>query len=474
MKHNMRYIKWGLTAFFVVLGGIISYYVIFHLNSLKSAISGVVVILMPIIDGMILGYLMTPVVNGIEHKLIKPIFKKLNINQKKRQRRTISIVVALLIIIAALYAFFSIIIPQIGNSIRTIIEQLPSYVDTITMWTSQLLENNPTIANRVTELINTYFSDIEAFINAKLMPQVNNLIMTISMSVVSILKEFWNLIIGFIISIYILASKETFAAQAKKITYAFLPTETANRFISNVRFANQTFGGFFVGKIADSIIIGLICFIGTSILGTPFCVLISVIIGVTNIVPFFGPFLGAVPSILLILFIDPMQALYFLIFVIVLQQVDGNIIGPKILGNSTGLSSFWVIFAITLFGGIWGIFGMIVGVPIFAILFAFLKSVIEMRLANKELSPETSKYLHLLAIDVETNQYVNFSEDTKKPFEKIDKFQIKNKENGQQKNNKSNNHSHNNNPPNNNNRNNRQNNNRSNHMKKTNTDNNQK
>ena len=299
MKQNMRYIKWGLTAFFVVLGGIISYYVIFHLNSLKSAISGVVVILMPIIDGMILGYLMTPVVNGIEHKLIKPIFKKLNINHKKRQRRTISIVVALLIIIAALYAFFSIIIPQIGNSIRTIIEQLPSYVDTVTMWTSQLLENNPVIANRVTELINTYFSDIEAFINAKLMPQVNSLIMTISMSVVSILKEFWNLIIGFIISIYILASKETFAAQAKKITYAFLPKETANRVFSNVRFANQTFGGFFVVKISDSIIIVLICFIGTSILGTPFCVLISVIIGVTNIVPFFGPFLGAVPSILL-------------------------------------------------------------------------------------------------------------------------------------------------------------------------------
>lgn len=434
MKQNMRYVKWGLTAFLVVLGGIISYYVIFHLNSLKSTISSIIVILMPIIDGMVLGYLMTPVVNGIERKMIKSVFKKLHINHKKKQRRTISIVIALVIIIAAVYAFFSVIIPQIGNSIGTIIEQLPSYVDTVTMWTSQLLEDNPVIEERVTDLINTYFSDIESFINSKLMPQINSLIMTISMSVVSILKEFWNLIIGFIISIYILASKETFAAQAKKVTYAFLPTEAANRFINNVRFANKTFGGFFVGKIADSIIIGLICFIGTSILGTPFCVLISVIIGVTNIIPFFGPFLGAIPSVLLILFINPMQALYFLIFVIVLQQVDGNIIGPKILGNSTGLSSFWVIFAITLFGGIWGIFGMIVGVPIFAILFAFMKSLIEMRLTNKELSPDTSKYLRLLAIDAETNQYLDFSEDTKKPFEKIDKILIKNKENGSRRN----------------------------------------
>lgn len=438
MKNNIKYVKWGLTAFLVVLGGIISYYVIFHLNSLKSAISGILVVLMPIIDGMVLGYLMTPVVNAIERKMIKPIFKKLHIHHKKRQRRTISIVIALIIIIAALYAFFSVIIPQIGNSIKTIIEQLPSYVDTITMWTSQLLEDNPVIADRVTDLINTYFSDIETFINSKVMPQVNSLIMTISMSIFSIFKECWNLIIGFIISIYILASKETFAAQAKKVTYAFLPTETANRLISNVRFANQTFGGFFVGKIADSIIIGLICFIGTSILGTPFCVLISVIIGVTNIIPFFGPFIGAIPSILLILFINPMQALYFLIFVIVLQQVDGNIIGPKILGNSTGLSSFWVIFAITLFGGIWGVFGMIVGVPIFAILFAFMKSLIEMKLVNKELSPETSKYLRLLAIDVETNNYVDFSEDAQKPFDKIDKILIKNKDTNRSSNNRHN------------------------------------
>ena len=265
------------------------------------------------------------------------------------------------------------------------------------------------------------------FINSKLMPQLNSLIMTISMSIVSILKEFWNLIIGFIISVYILSSKEIFAAQAKKIAYAFLSTETANRLISNVRFANKTFGGFFVGKIMDSIIIGLICFIGTSLLGTPFCVLISVIIGVTNIIPFFGPFLGAIPSILLILFINPLQAFYFLIFVIILQQVDGNIIGPKILGSSTGLSSFWVIFAITLFGGIWGIFGMIVGVPIFAVLFAFMKSLIELKLENKKIPSETMKYLRLLYIDTDTHELVGFSEDAKKPFEKIDKILIKNK-----------------------------------------------
>lgn len=444
MKNNKEYIKWGLTAFFVVLGGIISYYVIFHLDKLTARISGLFVILMPIIDGMILGYLMTPLVNTTERRIVKPIFKKININHKKSQRRMISIVITLFAVITALYAFFSVVIPQIGNSIDTIIKQFPSYANTLTTWISELfnddnpmieknawiselLNNNPMIEKNVTEMINNYLSEFQNFINSEFLPQLNSLITTISMSVFSVLKEFWNLIIGFIISIYILSSKELFAAQAKKIVYAFLSTETANRFISNVRFANKTFGGFFVGKILDSIIIGLLCFIVTSLLGTPFCVLISVIIGVTNIIPFFGPFLGAIPSILLILFIDPLQAFYFLIFVIILQQIDGNIIGPKILGSSTGLSSFWVIFAITLFGGIWGIVGMIVGVPIFAVLFAFLKSLIELKLVNKKMPPDTSKYLRLLYINPDTNEFVDFSEDVKKPFDNIDKILVKNK-----------------------------------------------
>lgn len=440
MKSNKEFIKWGLTAFFVVLGGIISYYVIFHLDNLTAKITSLFGILMPIIDGMILGYLMTPIVNTIEKKIVKPIFKKFNIKHKKSQIRLISIVITLLIVLTVLYAFLSVVIPQIGNSINTIIEQFPSYLDTLAAWITNLLEDNPLLAEWLTnlfgdssalEIINNYFTDFETFINSKLLPQLNNLIMTIiniSTSVYSIFMKFWNLIIGFIISIYILSGKEIFAAQAKKVAYAFLSTETANRLISNMRFANKTFGGFFVGKILDSIIIGLICFIGTSLLGTPFCVLISVIIGVTNIIPFFGPFLGAIPSILLILLVNPLQALYFLIFVIILQQVDGNIIGPKILGNSTGLSSFWVIFAITLFGGIWGIIGMVVGVPIFAILFAFMKSLIELRLTNKKMPPETSKYMRLLYIDTSTNEFVDFSEDAKKPFEKIDKILVKNKE----------------------------------------------
>lgn len=429
MKKNREYIKLGLTAFLVILGGFLCYYIIFHLDNLSSAINKLLSILMPVIDGLILAYLLTPLVNAAERQLVKPLFKALKINGQKSKRRMCSIIVVIILVIFALYAFFSIIIPQILNSIKLIIEQFPSYINTISLWASKLLDDNPEIADTVIGLINEYSTDFEEFVNSKLVPQLNGILVAISRSVYSIIREFWNLIIGFIISIYILASKELFAAQAKKIAYAFLSLDRANRFISNVRFANKTFGGFFVGKILDSIIIGLICFIVTSIIGTPFCLLISVIIGVTNIIPFFGPFLGAVPSIILILLINPLQAIYFLIFVIILQQVDGNIIGPKILGNSTGLSSFWVIFSITLFGGIWGIFGMIVGVPIFAVLFAFVKSLVESRLKSRDLHHETAKYLRLLYIDSESKEYIEFHENAKKPFADITRFLVKNQEN---------------------------------------------
>lgn len=428
MKKNKKYIGWGVTAFLVILASLIAYYVMYHFESLKSSIANIIVILMPVIDGVILAYILTPLLNALERKIVKPFFQFIHCSHKKKQLRMVSILLTMAVVIVVIYGFFSMAIPQIINSIKTIVYQFPTYVDTLTFWISQLLNDNPEIESFVTDAISQYSVYIENFINSKILPQLNNIIMIISMSVYSIFKEFWNFIIGFIISIYVLGSKEIFAAQAKKILYAFLSVESANRLISNARFSNKTFCGFFVGKILDSIIIGIICFVVTSIMGTPFNVLISVIIGVTNIIPFFGPFLGAIPSILLILFIDPIQALYFLLFVLILQQVDGNIIGPKILGNSTGLSSFWVIFSITLFGGFLGVFGMIIGVPIFAVIFAFIKSLVESKLALKELPSETSSYLKLLYIDVEKKDVVAFSEDDKKPFSNITQILVKSQE----------------------------------------------
>ena len=203
----------------------------------------------------------------------------------------------------------------------------------------------------------------------------------------------FKLIIGIILSVYLLFNKETHGAQAKKVAYSLFSEERANNLINNTRFAHRTFGGFISGKIVDSLIIGILCFIGTTVMQTPYALLISVIVGVTNIIPFFGPYLGAIPSGFIILMINPVKCLWFLIFILILQQIDGNIIGPKILGDSTGLSSFWVIFAITLFGGIFGVVGWFLGVPIFAIIYAAVKTFIDTRLERKKLPSDTLYYI---------------------------------------------------------------------------------
>ncbi len=210
---------------------------------------------------------------------------------------------------------------------------------------------------------------------------------------IGVFKALWNLIIGFIISIYLLGSKEKFAGQAKKIVYAVFDRKAGNELISNFRFIHGTFIGFLGGKIVDSIIIGIICFVCTSVIGTPYSILVSVIIGLTNIIPFFGPWIGGIPSALLVLMVDPKQALYFGILIIVIQQFDGNILGPKILGDSTGLSGFWVIFSITIFGGLFGVLGMVVGVPIFAVFYAGVKSMVNRSLHKRSLPTDLSPYM---------------------------------------------------------------------------------
>ena len=235
-----------------------------------------------------------------------------------------------------------------------------------------------------------------------LIPHTSVVIKTISSSVVGILSALWDFVIGFIISIYVLASKEKFTAQAKKAIYALFETDSANIIIRNVRFANDTFVGFLGGKIVDSIIIGLLCYIGTTILQTPYSALVSVIVGVTNIIPFFGPYIGAIPSVLLIFMVDPLHplnCLYFILFILLLQQFDGNILGPKILGSSTGLTGFWVIFSITLFGGLMGVLGMIVGVPLFAVIYAGIRAFFNIKLQKKGLPIEAYRYEHVEYID---------------------------------------------------------------------------
>lgn len=395
-KFDKKYLYWGVTGFLSLAGAILFYYILFHRSNFMGGLEKFITIAMPIIDGFVLAYLFTPILNAIENKIMKPLYKKADIDitpKVKKRMRACAILATLVVVLLVLYELFALILPEVVRSIQSIIFQFPIYVNNLSNWALLMLRDNPDLEATVDALINQYSAKMMEYVNTNLLPHINEVLKNVSLGVLGVFKALWNLVIGFIISVYLLGSKEKFAGQAKKIVYALFDREAGNEIVSNFRFVHSTFIGFIGGKIVDSIIIGIICFICTSIIGTPYAILVSVIIGVTNVIPFFGPWIGGIPSALLVLMVDPRQALYFGILIIVLQQFDGNILGPKILGDSTGLSGFWVIFSITIFGGLFGVLGMIVGVPIFAVFYAGVKSLVNRVLHKKSLPTDLAPYM---------------------------------------------------------------------------------
>lgn len=414
-RWDKKYLYWGMTALFVIIGGISFYYLIFHSSSLKNNLFRLLSIATPVIDGLVLAYLLWPIVSFLERRLLLPFRDRLTAKYpafKRKERkltkycRGISILLTVLFVLFVLSGFFRVVIPQIAYSIQTIVSQFDVYVNNLTTWLRDILANNPEFEKIANDLISTYSPRLEEWMNNTLIPQMNTILKTVSLSMLGVAKALWNLVIGLIISVYLLGNKEQFLSQMKKMTYAFFTPQLANSMISDAKLIDRTFGGFINGKLLDSVIIGLICFVCVNIMKLPFPMLISVIVGVTNIIPFFGPFIGAVPCALLILMVNPWQCLYFIIFVFVLQQFDGNFLGPKILGSSTGLSGFWVIFSITIFSGLMGVPGMILGVPVFAVFYTLLRRKINNNLKQKGMPLESSEYTDLNRVDLDTGEFI--------------------------------------------------------------------
>ncbi len=409
MKINLhsKYIKWGLTAFSVVAASICFYYLVFHSSNILTNLNKIANIVMPVLIGLIIAYLLTPILNTLEKNILNPLFDLMKVkktDKRKRIVRGIGVVLTSVLLILLIYLLISMLASQIVPSIQNIVKNFDTYAKDLTSWLNKLLEDNADLRSYLLPQVNNLSKELEGWLRdtETLLSKSGEVLKTVSMSILSILKFLWNFVIGFIISIYVLCSKETFASQSKKLIYAAFEKDTANTVLKGIRFVHHTFIGFISGKVLDSVIIGLLCFIGTTLMNTPYAMLVSVIVGVTNIIPFFGPYLGAIPSAFLILLVDlshPQQCLYFVIFILLLQQFDGNVLGPKILGDSTGLSGFWVIFAITVFGGMFGIPGMIIGVPIFAVLFALVKHLVNRSLNKKELPINSEMYLEMTSVD---------------------------------------------------------------------------
>lgn len=372
---NKSYLRWGLTITLSACAILVFYNTFFQNGVLLLFIKKLLHILKPVIYGFALAYLLAPVVNFFDR-----IFERAD---KKDRHPTLvragSILATWLLVGLFVYGLMHILIPQLVISLQTLAANVEGYYNTVYAWVLRMMDDYPDVSNWLIGRANAYYNELAKLLKS-VIPQAQQAFMVVTGGILSILVFFKDLLVGIIVSVYLLATKELFARHSRKFLYC-LTNET--QYFAALRGAatvNKIFSGFVRGKLLDSLIIGILCFLGATLLDLPYAPLISVIVGVTNVIPFFGPFLGAIPSAFLILLADPLKCLYFVLFVLVLQQFDGNILGPKILGDSTGLSSFWVIVAILVGGGFGGVLGMFLGVPVFACIYAFVTFLVKRRM----------------------------------------------------------------------------------------------
>ncbi|MEG0215262.1 MAG: AI-2E family transporter [Hungatella sp.] len=407
-EHKFKeYIYAGVTLVLVIATCIVFALLFLRWDSVRTGIRALNNILAPITYGAILAYLLTPIYNRTVRLTKRGLQSHMkNETHTERLAKMVGTLVSLILMSVVIIGLIRMVIPQIVSSIIGIINSLPSYAEKISLWIQTIFVNNPSVEETVLSLYNQGVEKLIVWSTTDLVPNLERVIAGVFTGVMSVVNVVKNALIGIIVMVYLLNIKDKLCTQAKKIVYAFTSLRLANEIIEKTRFIHQVFGGFIIGKLVDSLIIGILCFVALKLMRMPYLVLVSVIIGVTNIIPFFGPFIGAIPSALLILLVSPRQCLYFLGFILLLQQFDGNILGPKILGDSTGLSSFWVLFSILLFGGLMGPIGMIIGVPTFAVLYKLLSERVSASLKKKQLSTDTSDYCGLDHIDENKKTYL--------------------------------------------------------------------
>jgi len=398
-KFNNKYVSWGITAFCVLSGVILVFFSFYRWGYIKSFLETILRVLTPFIYGLVIAYVMNPLVKLLDKKVYAKIIK----NKKPKLTRALALATSSVLFIGVIVTSISFLIPEVIKSIEMLISNFDLYLDNSKTFLLNLFDNRDSIKN----FIVSNYDGIREYINDWLNEGfLNDIVTHVGNGIWGTVMFLYNLIVGYIISVYILYDKEKFKAQTKKLLYTIFDSERVNVIIDNIRYTDRVFLDFFVGKLIDSLIVGIICFICMVIFKMPYALLISVIVGVTNIIPYFGPFIGAIPAAVLIFVVSPSKVLGFIIFITVLQQIDGNILGPKILGSKTGLSSFWVLLSLLIFGGLFGIVGMIIGVPILSILYSFVNGLAKKRLSKKNLPLDSKDYEDLKYIDKKTGKPV--------------------------------------------------------------------
>lgn len=408
-----KYLGWGITAFGVIACCILFYMLLQHGNSIGDAISSLLGILSPIIWGLVIAYLLWPLTKVFQRKLFEPLLKKIWPKKPVRTSlaRGLSVALSILVALLIIAALIWLIIPQIYTSVESIVLNSQDYYDTITGWINKFFENNPEVEEVLLSATGNVSDSLLDWAKTALLPSMGKVVTSVTTGIYAVLRAILNVLIGFVVACYVLSNMELFLAKSKKVLYSMFSVKASKRILKAIRFTDTAFMGFISGKVIDSAIIGVICYICCAIMRMPYVVLVSVIVAVTNIIPVFGPFIGAVPTALIILLVSPMKCLIYVIFIIVLQQIDGNIIGPKILGSSTGINGFWIMFAILLGGGLFGFIGMLLGVPVFVVIYAGLEKLVNDGLKKRGLQTETAEYMDLDYIDDATMRPVRLPKE---------------------------------------------------------------
>jgi len=408
-RWDKKYLYWGVTAFSVVACSVIFFFIINNWSEFHSVLKKIQSSLSPVIIGVVLAYLLRPGLNTLERNILRPWAKKLFKDDEQKVfsfARVIGIIAMILFLIIIVAGMVMLVLPQLYQSIEKLVLSIDKYIEVVVQWADKYLSENPDMENSMSSMLSQVLNYLADWLQGSVLTRLDTIIVSVTSGLKNVVMALFNFCIGIIVSVYVLFSKEKFCAQSKKVAFCFMRPKRANGLLEAFRKADEMFAGFFIGKIVDSAIIGVLCGIFTAVVNMPYAALISVVIGVTNVVPFFGPYFGAIPCAFIVLLESPMMCLVFVIFCIVLQTFDGHILGPKILGDKTNLSSFWVVFAILLSGGLFGFVGMVCGVPVFAVIYYFFKKAVRRRLEEKNLPADTAVYLDVTELDEEANTLV--------------------------------------------------------------------
>ena len=394
-----KYFNLGMLLLVVASISILLLAVVLNLDKVGKLLSTVWNAFSPIVIGGVLAYLLNPLMNFMDRRLYPFLCKRKMKEEKARKlSRVASLLFALLVFAILVYEFFALLLPQLYESIIGIVNNFSNYYAVAEKWVMSFLEGDAVLQTWANDMMDRLFVFLENWLESGLVPSLEKILSGLTSSVVSVVGGALDLIIGLCAAVYMLWSRDLFLAHSKKLVAALCKAPVADHILTLGRRIHKVFSGFIIGKLVDSLIIGVMCYIGMLILRLPYPALVATVVGVTNIIPFFGPFIGAIPSAFLILLVNPLQALYFVIFVLVLQQVDGNIIGPRILGDTIGISGFWVLVSITVAGSLFGFAGMVLGVPVFAVLYMLISDFVKSRLEAKGMPADTKAYQTLQSV----------------------------------------------------------------------------